>query len=273
MPTGQPTDGRVVAAFCRNRPDPHWGDLPWQPPGWTLTWPPRGRCHQRIGRRAGWLPRLVHGLAVLVRRSRAQFLLLCQSYTIARCWCRLAEVATGSTYTEGAAGPSRQAPRTTMAEPFEHLLDQTTQSFRALLERSWTLLVARTPPDDAAAITVACDLQRQLITTGTAWLALVEQVRALEQAATARLDAPPEAMVGLPDPAALAPLPRPTGQAPSAAASLAASAPTPRRAPHHRRSARRPRRGRFRGSRRPAPFQLAATGPAVHDPLDALPAP
>src|SRR5919199_2732697 len=240
MPTGQPTDGRVVAAFCRNRPDPHWGDLPWQPPGWTLTWPPRGRCHQRIGRRAGWLPRLVHGLAVLVRRSRAQFLLLCQSYTIARCWCRLAEVATGSTYTEGAAGPSRLAPRTTMAEPFEHLLAQATQSYRALLARSWMLLLARTPPDDAGAITAACDLQRQLITTGTAWLALLEQVRALDQEAAARLDAPPGATGGPPDPAPLAALPVPTRRAPRAATSPAASAPAPnsrpRRPPRHRHS-------------------------------------
>ena len=77
-----------------------------------------------------------------------------------------------------------------MAEPFEHLLAQATQSYRALLERSWTLLVARTPPDDAAAITAACDLQRQLITTGTAWLALVAQVRALDPAAAAQREAP-----------------------------------------------------------------------------------
>src|ERR671932_175497 len=116
-----------------------------------------------------------------------------------------------ATYTGGAARLSRLATRTTMAEPFEHLLAQATQSYRALLARCWTLLLARTPPDDAAAITAACDLQRQLITTGTAWLALVEQVRALEHEATARLDAPPEAMVGPPDPAARAPLPGPTG--------------------------------------------------------------
>ena len=136
-----------------------------------------------------------------------------------------------------------------MAEPFDQLLAQATQSYRALLERSWTLLVARTPPDDAAAITAACDLQRQLITTGTAWLALMEQVRAFEQEATARLDAPQGATVGPPD-----------------------LAPTPRRPPHHhQRSARRHQRVRVHVFRRPAASRLAATGPAVHDPSDALP--
>src|SRR5689334_8772904 len=70
-----------------------------------------------------------------------------------------------------------------LSNDFNSLLISAEQSYRALLERSWALLIARTPPDNAEAIAEACELQAQLIRTGAAWLALCGRVRAMAEAA------------------------------------------------------------------------------------------
>lgn len=145
-----------------------------------------------------------------------------------------------------------------MIDDIDQLLTMTEASYRALLARSWTLLLERTPPDDAAAITAASDLQRELIQTGAAWLSLCERVRGLAQGSPA-----PNAADATAQPGPVASGSPATGQ-PAAEHEVRT---IPRRRPQAQRRAARRRRQRLQVPR-PLPHRRPTTPAAVSLPVE-----